>query len=194
MLTAFEAIVGLILLIGNKHNAINDFRKMKIKLTFLLFFSLIFLIRSQNNAGRITLSKGVTLEWITEKFNPEKHKIETCETGFGGKFICKIDNEIWLGSDSRVENPRNQLKKLILTINSKSVELDIKNMFNPSFDGGLSANQFLLKKEGVFYRLYGFFSDGAGTYTVHWIILEKSSKREVISNDETYFSWQNEKK
>ncbi|QBN19372.1 hypothetical protein [Flavobacterium nackdongense] len=166
---------------------------MKTKLTFLLFISFISLMKAQINEGEITLSKNVTLEWITEKFNPEKHKIETCETGFGGKFICKIDNEIWLGSDTGMENPRNQLKKLILTINSKSVELDIKNMFNPSFDGGLSMNQFLLKKEGVFYRLYGFFSDGAGTYTVHWRILGKSSIREVISNDETYFSWQNKR-
>ncbi len=166
---------------------------MRSKVSFLLFISFISLMKAQINEGKIILSKNITLEWITEKFNPEKHKIETCESEFGDKFICKIDNEIWLGSDIGMDNPRNQLKKLILTIDSISVELDFKNMFNPSFDGGLSKNQFLIKKVGRFYRLYGFFSDGAGTYTVHWRILGKSSIREVISNDETYFSWQNEK-
>jgi hypothetical protein len=66
-------------------------------------------------------------------------------------------------------------------------------MFNPSFNGILYARQFLLKKESEFYKLYSFFSDGEGTYTVHWKIANGISVREVISNDERFFYWQNEK-
>lgn len=63
-------------------------------------------------------------------------------------------------------------------------------MFNPNFISKLSIHQFKIEKEGNQYVLYGFFSDGAGTYTAHWKIVDAISIREVISNSEEYFSWQ----
>jgi len=166
---------------------------MKIGLTILLLINFISIINAQENKGIITLYQNVTLEYASEKFIPENHKIETCKSEFGYKFICKIDGKIWFGGDIGMENPRNQLTKLVLKINSITVDLDISNMFNPSYDGGLSKKHFLFKKEGEFYKLYSFFSDGAGTYTVHWKILGNSSVREVISGNERFFYWQNER-
>jgi hypothetical protein len=64
-------------------------------------------------------------------------------------------------------------------------------MFNSNFSGELSKNQFKIVKEGNQYVLYGLFSDGAATYTAHWRIVDTISIREVISNAEEYFSWQN---
>jgi len=166
---------------------------MKIKLTLIIILSFISLVKAQEKNGEIALSKNVVLEWKTEKFIPEKHKIETCKTEFGDKYICKIDGELWLGSDNGMENPRNQLTKLSLKINSQSIKLDVSNIFNASFDGELSNRRFSFKKEGEFYRLYSFFSDGAGAYTVIWKVLDNRSIREVISNDERYFDWQKKK-
>lgn len=166
---------------------------MKTKFTILFILSIITLSNAQQTKGELILGKGISLKWIVEKFIPEKHKIETCETDSKDKFICKIDEKLWLGSDQGMELPRNQLTKLALNINSNSIELDVSNIFNASYDGELSINQFLIKKEGSFYKLYSYFSDGAGTYTVHWKILNNTSIREVISNDESYFEWQNQK-
>jgi hypothetical protein len=45
-------------------------------------------------------------------------------------------------------------------------------------------------KEGAEYRLYAFFSDGAGTYTSNWRIANGAAVRELLSNDEMYFGWQ----
>jgi hypothetical protein len=50
--------------------------------------------------------------------------------------------------------------------------------------------QFKLVKTNIGYTLYGYFSDGAGTYTAHWTILKNKAIKNVISNDETFFSWQ----
>jgi hypothetical protein len=159
----------------------------------ILISSFLVSLNAQTNSGETIISKNVSLKWTNEVFKSSKHNIEYCFENSKDKFICKIDGKPWFGSDQGLEMPRNQLIKLVLKMGSDLIDLDVSNMFNASFDGALSANQFLLKKEGAFYKLYGFFSDGAGTYTVHWRIINKSSVREVISNDESFFEWQNSK-
>jgi len=166
---------------------------MKHLFKILFFLFIIAESYSQTQSGEIALGKNISLLWTTIVFKQTEHKIEVSKTEFGDNYICKIDGKPWFGSDFGIEKPRNQLIKLTFKINGKETELDVTNMFNPSFEGILSEHQFLLKKEVGFYRLYSFFSDGAGTYTVHWKIVNESSVREVISSDERYFYWQNEK-
>lgn len=159
------------------------------KIAIVVLFLVVTLANAQTVTGEFTLEKNVSIRWVSEKFIASKHKIETCGDK-NDKFICKIDGNLWYGSDQGLELPRNQLMKLEISINGKPVQLEVKSMFNASFDGNLSKNQFRLQREGSEFRLYSYFSDGAGTYTVHWRILGDRSIRELISTDEKYFGWQ----
>lgn len=160
-------------------------------LLFVLFFSIS--LHAQKSIGEIALAKNVFLEWETEVFNPTKHNIVYCKTAVGTPYLCIIDGKPWFGSDHGQEMPRNQLNRLLIKIDSQIVALEVANMFNASFTGALSQEQFLFRKEGAYYKLYGYFSDGAGTYTVHWKIINETAVREVISNDENFFEWQSYK-
>jgi hypothetical protein len=158
------------------------------KIAFLLF--IITESYAQTQSGEIELEKNVSLTWITKAFKDSEHKTEVCKTEFGWDFICKVDGKPWFGSDMGMEKPKDQLTKLTLKIENRIIELEVAGMFNAGY---LSRQQFSLRKEGEFYKLYAYFSDGAGSYTAHWLIINGSSIREVLSNDERYFYWQMEK-
>ena len=86
--------------------------------------------------------------------------------------------------------PKNELEKLSIYINNKSIKLDASQIYNPNHSGELSKDQFKLEKHKDFYILYAFFSDGAGTYTTYWKLKDYNSKRSELSNDEKDFEWQ----
>jgi hypothetical protein len=136
------------------------------------------------------LAEGIELTGVVEKFSADKHRIDTCTDKFKNKYICRIDGNVWYGSNQGMKLPRNQLKKLTIHIGGKPIVLDVSQMFNPQFDYKLNPDHFKLQKKGNGYYLYSFFSDGAGTYTVHWKIDKRKSTRVKISNDEKDFAWQ----
>ena len=146
---------------------------------------------AQVTTGEILFENSIKLHWTIKAFNENEHQIKICKSDFETKYICAIDNAIWYGSDIPVDEPKNQLTNLVLEIGKNKIILDVSSMFNPNFSGELSKHQFKIIKEGNQYVLYGFFSDGAGTYTAHWRIIDTISIREVISNSEEHFSWQN---
>jgi hypothetical protein len=162
---------------------------MKYTLVSVLLLS-YFHASSQKKISVVSLADSVTLTGMVEKFNPAKHRIDTCNDSSENKYVCKIDKKIWYGSDAGLELPRNQLLWLKIKIKNKNIPLNVSGMFNPVFEYKLSANHFKLKKRRGGYILYSFFSDGAGAYTVYWEINNDKSKRVLISTDEKYFSWQ----
>lgn len=161
------------------------------KYIFLLVLLLSLNIYAQENSGVILIENNIKLNWTIKKFNEKEHQIKVCKNDFGVQYICAIDNAVWYGSDIGLDKPKNQLTSLVLEIGKNKIILDVSSMFNPNFSGELSKNQFKIVKEGNQYVFYGFFSDGAATYTAHWKIVDTISIREVISNSEEYFSWQN---
>ena len=143
-------------------------------------------------SGKIDLRYNTNLRWTIVNFKKENHEIEYCENEFqDAQYICKIDNKLWYGSDFRMDLPRNELKKLSIFVDNKYIELDTSQMFNPNLSGKLNEAQFKIVKNYDHYILYGYFSDGAGTYTTNWKIKNGKSYRATISNDEKYFEWQN---
>ena len=145
-----------------------------------------------SKSGKIDLTNEINLRWRIKNFISENHKIEYCENQ-DAKYICKIDNNDWYGSDFRMDLPKNELKSLAIYIDEKYINLDVSQMFNPNNSGELEKNQFKIKKVNDLYILYGYFSDGAGTYTTSWKIRNGKSERNKISNNEEDFVWQNEK-
>jgi hypothetical protein len=161
------------------------------KYIFLLILLSNFNSIAQVTEGEILFENNIKLHWAIKTFNEKEHQIKICKNDFDVQYICAIDNAIWYGSDIPVDKPKNQLTNLVLEIGKNKIILDVSSMFNPNFSGELSKHQFKIFKEGNQNVLYGFFSDGAGTYTAHWKIVDTISIREVISNSEEYFSWQN---
>lgn len=141
--------------------------------------------------GEIKLDKNIVLNWEIQNFDKTNHTLEYClENEL--KYLCKIDNLEWFGSDNRIEFPRNELTKLSLKIGTQNYDLDTSKMFNPNFSGYLSKDQFKLVTNENYQILYSFHSDGAGTYTAHWKIKNGKAERIVLSTDEEYFEWQTE--
>jgi hypothetical protein len=173
----------------NPHYVSRNSRTMKILTASILtlFFSVA---NGQKITSTVSLSDHIKLKGIIERFDASKHKIDTCTYEFTFKHICRIDGKKWYGSDQGLELPRTHLKQLKIYINKKPVSLDVSGMFNPRFGYELSEKQFKLVKKGTQYLLYGYFSDGAGTYTAHWRISNGKSTRIKISNDERDFTWQ----
>ena len=161
------------------------------KYIFLLILLSNFNSIAQVTKGEILFENNIKLHWTIKTFNEKEHQIKICKNDFGVQYICAIDNAIWYGSDIPVDKPKNQLTNLVLEIGKNKIILDVSSIFNPNFSGELSKHQFKIIKKGNQYFLYGFFSDGAGTYTAHWKIVDTISIREVISNLEEHFSWQN---
>jgi hypothetical protein len=159
-----------------------------IRILFIFFTISASNLYGQKN-GIIALDKKITLHWEIQKFEKSKHTYEYCLKS-NLKYLCKIDNQEWFGSDFGREFPKNKLSKLELNINNKKISLETSKMYNPNYHGLLSESQFKLKKEKEYYILYAFFSDGAGSYSAHWKIENGKSKRIVLSNDEKYFEWQ----
>jgi hypothetical protein len=148
---------------------------------------------SQPTTSTIEFDNDIILTGTVEPFIQSKHKYDTCDSGLDWKTICLIDGQIWYGNDLGLTIPKNQLTRLTLRINRNDINLDVSGMFNPNFGGRLTKEQFKLKTTEDGYILYGYFSDGAGTYTTNWRIVKNKSIRQTISRDERDFYWQLEK-
>lgn len=164
---------------------------MRIFLT-IPFLCCAIQIFAQSTTSKVILSPGVTLTGTIENFDASRHKYDTCNSIDGWKSICLIDGKLWFGSDAGLKLPRNQLTRLSIAIGEQVIELEVTGMYNPSIENELSANQFKFEFQEVGHMLYGYFSDGAGTYTAHWKIVNGKSIRQVITNDERAFYWQRE--
>lgn len=171
-------------------NVTSNVKKNEMKKTFLLIFLISNLTFGQYN-GEIILDKNVTLKWEIQNFEKTKHTFEYCKQN-DWKYICKIDNQDWFGSDFGMEFPKNELTKLNLIIGTENYDLETSKMYNPNFSGYLSSNQFKLVDKGNYKILYSFHSDGAGSYSAHWKIENGKAERIILSRDEIYFEWQNE--
>jgi hypothetical protein len=163
------------------------------RLSIILFAVLVTGALYGQTKSSIDFGNGIILSAVVESFKADQHKYDTCDTGQDWKTICLIDGKIWFGTDQGLDIPKNQLTKMAIKINGKEIGLDVSGMYNPSFTGQLTKNQFKLKSLGEEYTLYGYFSDGAGTYTAHWTIIRNESLRQIITKDERELYWQVEK-
>ena len=133
------------------------------KQIFIFFSFIISNIYGQNN-GSIELDQKAFLNWEIQNFIKENHTYKFCLQN-KLKYLCKIDNQEWYGSDRGIEFPKNELTKLEVIINNNVIKLETSKMFNPSFSGELFETQFKLnsnsiqtqKKERLLYFIRIFF-------------------------------------
>ena len=79
----------------------------------LLILFLISNLTFGQTKGEIQLGKNVALNWEIQNFDKAKHTFEYCGKN-ELKYLCKIDNQEWFGSDTGIEFPKNELTKLNL--------------------------------------------------------------------------------
>jgi hypothetical protein len=151
----------------------------------LLLLSPVFCF-GQSITSSVRLPGGAELRSVIAAFKKDAHRVDTCQRSY----ICKIDGREWYGLDRGLDLPKNELVSLKLKVKGRFVNLPVAGMFNPNYSGRLSAKQFSLKSDRGAYMLYGYFSDGAGSYTAHWRVKGNRAERIVISTDESDFSWQ----
>lgn len=161
---------------------------MRNLLMFLVLF-VKFNAHAQPSTSFVHLSKGVVVVGVIEKFNPSKHRIDTCRQG-NLQYICRINGKPFYGMDQGMAHPVSKLVKLTLQLHGKNIPLEITGFYNPVSGTRLYEKQFRWKKLRDGYMLYAFFSDGAGTYTAHWKITGNRSKLLVLSTDDADFAWQ----
>lgn len=160
------------------------------KKTLLILFLISNLTFAQTK-GKIQIDKNIVLTWEIQNFDNTKHTFEYCVKN-ELKYLCKIDNKEWFGSDNGIEFPKNELTKLNLKIGTKNYDLETSKMFNSNSSGYLGGHQFKLVTYENCKILYSFHSDGAGTYTAHWKIENGKAERIILSRDEENFEWQTE--
>jgi hypothetical protein len=165
---------------------------MKSLLTLLLFYFSIFSY-SQSIKSSFKLNDSIYISASISKFKPALHTYDTCESQGNWTGICFIDNQFWFGSDAGTSLPKYQLDSLVIKIHNKSIQLKTSGMYNPSFSGKISARQFKIQKTDFGYKIFAYFSDGAGSYSAHWLLTKNKSFRTVLSNEENMFYWQIEK-
>jgi hypothetical protein len=149
---------------------------MKYLLICILFLCHL-LVNGQSDPHTISLNDSVKLILIRDIFSKHDHNIE-----FINDADLIIDNEIVFGTDGDI--PRFSLKEAKLTINDKDIDLEISSMYNPWFGIKPNQNSFEMIQDGTHIKIRGFFSDGAGSYGVEWLIIGERSVRTILTYDE----------
>ncbi|HUV30841.1 MAG TPA: hypothetical protein VMY05_07130 [Acidobacteriota bacterium] len=151
--------------------------------TFLVLFAIVLLTTAlptgaeeaqspDTNSYTVPLGEGITLEMTVAKFKAGEHKL----TGYqepGRSYASLIDGKPVFGTDG--ELPSNQLIKATVIIEVDTISLDVSCMYNPFF-GEPDPRFFKIVRRSGFV-IWGYFSDGAGSYEAEWLIVKNSSVR-----------------
>jgi hypothetical protein len=159
-----------------------DFSKLPMKSKFPLFFLISFtIITSHSDAAEFVgsasyqLTPGVTLTVRASRFIPSKHSIRKVR----GHVI--IDGRQVMGVDGNI--PTVQLDEAYLTIRGRKIALDTSCLYDP-WHTAPSKEHFEAKwwegepqNDREVLTISGTFSDGAGGYIVHWLVVDDTSLR-----------------
>lgn len=150
---------------------------------FLFSFFCVCLSCHTFAQSELHFDDGIILRVEIDEFNYLDHYYDTCSPN-ETPYICRIDGEEWFGMDRGMELPKYQLKSLIFIDEDDTIFLDVSRMYNPTFYDGISNKHFLLEKSDDILEIFGWFSDGAGTYCAKWIISNSVAHRILLSNSE----------
>jgi len=120
----------------------------------------------------------IKLTIIKEPFLTNKNKllyVKTNDKINESKFLAKINGETFWGTDGDI--PKYQYKKIRLQIGKKEIDLPFKNMYEPNLD--YTKVNFDNKTNTIYITADN--SDGAGAYTVLWIVTNGVFKRKIIT-------------
>ncbi|SRR6266568_5506935 len=141
-------------------------------------------VHALTNAKEITieLSPTAKLRLGKSEFDPKKHALSTCKVlDWKPDPVCVIDGKPIFGTDWSM--PTSKLDYARLEINGKPIDLDVSCLYNPWSGETRSKAGFALQETEGGWVLRGEFSDGAGYYSVRWLIINGVSVRTLITHD-----------
>jgi hypothetical protein len=161
---------------------------MKSLLIGFMFLSCTILYAQSANIGDIAikLSSNIVLHLKISEFNPSMHTIDSCQVnggpnGWSG--VCLIDHKPVYGTDWGI--PFTKLDEAYLLIKGVKISLDVSCMYNPYPSGMVSIKDaFSIQEMEGGFVVKGNFSDGAGTYTAEWFVINHVSVRTSIKKGE----------
>jgi len=118
---------------------------------------------------------------ITERsFDAWQAKVENCREGSG---ICRINGGIPFGVGAGI--PKTVLAKLSLTVEGRTYDLDVSNMYNALGrrpDGAAVSRHMAAAcydRENCVVR--GIFSDAASAYVAEWAVVDGRTSRTMLT-------------
>ncbi len=124
-----------------------------------------------------------TMKLYTKKFDPKAHQLTYC-----GTYLCLIDGKPFWGSDGQL--PEDELSQIIIESGQGSTALDVSSMYEPMFDKDNIAMRIkAVPTWADFYKIRARLSDGAGAYTVEWLVTPKGSARTHIGDGESLYNF-----
>jgi hypothetical protein len=136
--------------------------------------------RAASENSSITLAPEIVLHMEKDVFLPEKHKIHTCKVlDWPQQPPCLIDGKPIFGTDWTT--PTTTFTRAWLDVMGVTVDLDVSSLYNPWIGSKPNPSLFRLTNVEGGYLLRGQFSDGAGSYTVEWFIIQGASVRTLVS-------------
>ena len=146
----------------------------------LLIPAVILGVEFQSDVS-LKLRPNVVLNLRASIFDASRHKIT--KTNPGG--VRLIDGKQFFGTDLTV--PKTQLDSAAIVIGETRVALDVSHMFNPWVNAP-SPERFTLTPYEDGWLLAGAFSDGGGAYVARWRILNGTSIRGILTDDDDIMS------
>lgn len=126
----------------------------------------------------------ISVSVATKRFIPRKHKLTFQVYAPGQTKVNKIDGRPFWGTDGNLPNdlPKNSISSVKITIREHLVLIPKKaynDLYEPSFR---AFKVYLGNKNTIYIRMDN--SDGAGSYTVIWIIKNHKYLKRFIDNSE----------
>lgn len=101
------------------------------------------------------------------------------------KSVCRTNGDIVFGSDN--QHPTSYLKKLVVSVDNNTYNLDTSNMYNAwmgkpkGIEGTIQyMHASCFDKNNCIVR--GLFSDAAGSYIAEWKVIDSHPYRTVLTS------------
>jgi hypothetical protein len=128
----------------------------------------------------VELGGGRTLAITERSFDAWQAKVENCREGSG---ICRINGGIPFGVGAGM--PKTVLVKMSLTVEGRTYDLDVSNMYNAwgrRHDGAGDSRHLAATcydRENCVVR--GIFSDAASAYVAEWAVVDGRTSRTMLT-------------
>jgi hypothetical protein len=133
-----------------------------------------------------TLPSGVAVQIVEAPFDPAKHHIQGCGSGFVSQPSsgCLIDGRLVFGSAD--EMPKTFVRSITATFAGRSYSLDVSQMYNAWGSRPLEYKGSVRYfggscEDALNCTLRGLFSDAAGSYVAEWQIVNGVSERTILT-------------
>jgi hypothetical protein len=129
----------------------------------------------KSHVNTLELEGDIYIEYEVAAFDTSRHQIERKDN-----YVMHIDGSPYWGSDGEV--PYSKMISARVVFDNHIVDLDVSGMYNAVIN---EDNVDLEFDESMgLYKLWGLFSDGAGSYGTLWLLTRHNSVRSIITNDD----------